>query len=168
MMEISLLVSPPLKFSQKIWRLTLSWAISGASNGNVPTTRTYRIHPSDQQSSSGPMYSRPSNTSGAAYGGLWKNNLSISGSIKNIYLPHQVLSIESVEKYCPKPKSASFTFPFSSKRTFSVFKSLLIEWQNELFKNSCKTMNWSDNCEFRKMIQFPVNNIVSVGMFNCT
>ena len=63
------------------------------------------------------------------------------GSIKNIYLPHQVLSIESVEKYCPKPKSASLTLPFSSKRTFSVFKSLLIECKNELFKNSFKTMN---------------------------
>ena len=45
---------------------------------------------------------------------------------KNLYLPHQVLSIESVEKYCPKPKSASLTLPFSSNRTFSVFKSLCI------------------------------------------
>ena len=82
------------------------------------------------------MYSRPSNTSGAAYGGL-SIFIIFRLSKEEFYLPHQVLSIESVEKYCPKPKSANFTLPFSSKRTFSVFKSLLIEFTHaEIFKNS--------------------------------
>ena len=48
----------------KLFRLQLT-----PLKGKVPLTRTYSTTPSDQISTFGPLYSLPSNNSGAAYGG---------------------------------------------------------------------------------------------------
>lgn len=61
------------------------------SKGNAPHTRTYSTTPRLQISDLGPSYSRPRNTSGAAYGGL----------------PQNVFKKMLGEKVLLKPKSAN-------------------------------------------------------------
>lgn len=63
------------------------------SNGNAPQTRTYKTTPRLQMSARGPSYSKPRNTSGAAYGGD----------------PHHVRNILSGVKVLLNPKSANYT-----------------------------------------------------------
>lgn len=62
------------------------------SKGSAPHTRTYRTTPKLQMSVLGPSYSRPWNTSGAAYGGE----------------PHHVVSGVPSVNVLLKPKSANY------------------------------------------------------------
>lgn len=61
------------------------------SNGNEPQTNTYKTTPKLQISARGPSYSKPKNTSGAAYGGE----------------PHHVLRYVFGKNVLLKPKSAN-------------------------------------------------------------